>query len=53
VQDAIELGANVVVIEHARHVARLGEQAVEQIPVGPPSREALGRHPRHLAEVLV
>ena len=52
-QEAIDLGVDAVVIEHARHVAHLGEQPVEHVRVWPSPREALDRLARHLLKVLV
>ena len=49
----MELAVDLVVIESARHVAHLVDQAVEHLRVGAATREPLDRFARHVPEVVV
>ena len=52
-KDLVELRVDVVVVECARHVAHLVDQAVQHLRIGAATREPLDRLARHVPEVVV
>ena len=52
-QNLVRAGVDLVVVERARHVAHVVDQAGQDLGVRAPAREALDRLPRHLPEVVV